>query len=210
MIWLDWIIVAIVGYNVVTGLFSGFLRSLINLVALVVAYLLTPVVKGPLAAIVQATFGLQDYLAVPLGAFLAWTLVYVAISAAGMILSKIVNMTPLMIVDRLGGAAFGLFISALLILLPLAAVQSLPFIKSIPALQQTLKTSKVVTALQPAIGFVETTAGPMILNYWLKPGDQKDMKQSLPGAKPSTTPGTKPSVKPGPGQPSVKPTPGKK
>ncbi|MEZ0374874.1 MAG: CvpA family protein, partial [Candidatus Sericytochromatia bacterium] len=104
MIWLDWIIVAIVGYNVVTGLFSGFLRSLINLVALVVAYLLTPVVKGPLAAIVQASFGLQDYLAVPLGAFLAWTLVYVAISAAGMILSKIVNMTPLMIVDRLGGA----------------------------------------------------------------------------------------------------------
>lgn len=202
MIWLDWLIIAIVAYNVVSGLFAGFLRSLINLAALVLAYLFTPMVKGPLAMIVQGVFTLPDYLALPLGAFLAWTLIYVVISAIGIIISKIVNMTPLMIVDRAGGAAFGLFVSALLILLPLAAIQSLPFIQSIPPLQQTLKASVTVTALQPVVGFVRTTAGPAILNYWFKPGDQKDMKQSLPAAKPSASPGANPSTKP-----TAKPTP---
>lgn len=203
MIWLDWLILAIVGYNVVTGLFSGFLRSLISLVALILAYLLTPVLKGPVSAIVGATFQLSEALALPLGTFLTWTLIFVVISAIGMIVSKMVNMTPLALVDRAGGAAFGLFVSALLILLPLAAIQSLPFLKQVPALQQTLKSSMMVTTLQPAIGFVQTTAGPAILNYWLKSDDQKDMKQSLPQATPK--PGTKPTAKP-PAKPTTKPT----
>lgn len=200
MIWLDWLIVAIVGYNLVSGLFAGFLRSLVNLAALVVAYLLTPIVKGPLAALVQSNFHLADAVALPLGAFLAWTLVYVIISLLGMILSKVINMTPLAILDRLGGAAFGLFVSALLILLPLAAIQALPFAKSIPALQQTLHESRVVTALAPAIAFTRTTAGPMILNYWFKSGDQHDMKQSLPTPA-SPRPGASPARSSAPARP---------
>lgn len=195
MIWLDWLIIAIVGYNVVTGLFSGFLRSLINLVALILAYLLTPVLKGPISAIVGATFQLPEALALPLGTFLTWTLIFVVISAVGMIASKVVNMTPLALVDRAGGAAFGLFVSALLILLPLAAIQSLPFLQQVPPLQQTLKSSMMVSALQPVTSFVQTTAGPAILNYWLKSGDQQDMKQSLPKATPK--PAAKPSAKAG-------------
>ncbi len=195
MIWLDWLIIAIVGYNVVTGLFSGFLRSLINLVALILAYLLTPVLKGPISAIVGATFQLPEALALPLGTFLTWTLIFVVISAVGMIASKVVNMTPLALVDRAGGAAFGLFVSALLILLPLAAIQSLPFLQQVPPLQQTLKSSMMVSALQPATSFVQTTAGPAILNYWLKSGDKQDMKQSLPKATPKPT--GKPAAKAG-------------
>ncbi|PKL75418.1 MAG: hypothetical protein CVV27_15465 [Candidatus Melainabacteria bacterium HGW-Melainabacteria-1] len=210
MIWLDWLIIALLAYNIVSGLFSGFLRSLVNLVALVASYLLTPYVKGPLAALAQATFQLPDYLALPLGTFLAWTLIYVVISGLGMLVSKFINMTPLMLVDRLAGAAFGLLISALLILVPLAAVQPLPFLSTMPALQQTLKASMMVQALQPAIGFVRTTAGPAIVNYWLKQGDQQDMRQSAPksSATPSATPnkpGAKPGAKPGT-QPTAKPT----
>lgn len=199
MIWLDWLIVAIVGYNLVTGLFSGFLRSLVNLIALVVAYLLTPVVKGPMAALLHSSAQVPDAVAIPLGAFLAWTLVYVIVSVIGMIFSKMVNMTPLAILDRIGGAAFGLFVSALLILLPLAAIQAIPFINSLPPLQQTLKASKVVTVLQPAIGFTRTTVGPAILDYWFKSGDQAKMKTGTPAANPSPAPakpGAKPTAKP--------------
>lgn len=201
MIWLDWLIVAIVGYNLVTGLFSGFLRSLVNLIALVVAYLLTPVVKGPLAALLHGSAQVPDAVAIPLGAFLAWTLVYVIVSMLGMIFSKMVNMTPLAILDRIGGAAFGLFVSALLILLPLAAIQAIPFINSLPPLQQTLKASKVVTALQPAIGFTRATVGPAILDYWFKSSDQAKMKTGTPAAQPS--PGATPG--PVPAKPGAKP-----
>lgn len=199
MMWLDWLILAIVAYNVVSGLFAGFLRSLINLVALVVAYLLTPVVKVPLSAVVQSSLQLPAPLALPLGSFLAFTLVYVAISLLGMILSKVINMTPLAIVDRIGGAAFGLFVSALLILVPLAGIRSLPYVQSITPLQQILKSSQMVTLLQPAVGFVQVTAGPAILNYWFKSSDQKAMSEhgTQPSAKPGTSPGTKPGTKPG-------------
>lgn len=199
MIWLDWLILAIVGYNLVTGLFSGFLRSLINLVALVASYLLTPVLKGPVTGIVQASFGLPEYLALPLGTFLTWTGIFVLISFAGMMFSKAVNMTPLAIVDRLAGAAFGLFVSALLVLVPLAAIQALPFAKSIVPLQQTLKASTMVTALQPAVSFVQFTAGPAIVNYWLGQTDQAQMRKSLPQPKPTAQPGARAGQRSGAG-----------
>lgn len=129
MIWLDWLILGIVTYNLVTGLMSGLLRSLINLAALIAAYLLTPLLKGMLVAILQLTLMLPDYLALPLGTSLTWMLIYLVISAVGLTLVKMLHKTPLKLVDRLGGAAFGLLISALLILLPLAAIRSLPFCK---------------------------------------------------------------------------------
>ena len=87
--------------------------------------------------------------------------------------------------------AFGLLVSGVLVLVPLAAVQSLPMLKSVPQVQQTLQKSMTVKALKPAIAFVQSTAGPAIVNYWLKSGDQKDMKQSLPAAKSTAKPAAK-------------------
>jgi uncharacterized membrane protein required for colicin V production len=199
MIWLDWLILGILGYNVVSGLFSGFFRSLINLVALVAAYLLTPVLKGFLAVLVQTSFQMPPYLALPLGTFLAWTLIYVVISVVGLIVSKLVNMTPLMLVDRLAGVGFGLLVSAILILVPLAGIQSLPFLQKLQPLQQTLKSSMMVQILQPGVSFVQSTAGPAILNYWFKSQDQNTMKQAVPSASPSAakTP-ARPSARPVP------------
>lgn len=194
MIWLDWLIILIVGYNVASGLFSGFIRSLVNFVALIAAYLLTPMAKGPVAQLVQALFQLPDYLALPLGSSLAWMLVYVVISAIGMAIAKFVNKTPLMVVDRFLGVSFGLLVSAILVLVPLAAVQSIPLLKSVPPVQQTLNASMMVKALKPAIAFVQSSAGPAIVNYWLKSGDQKDMKQSMPAPQKSMSPAKKSSL----------------
>lgn len=208
-IWLDWAIVAIVIYNLGAGLFTGLLRSLINLAALATAYVMTPVAKGPVTQILQSLTEMPPYLAVPLGATLAWAGIYVIISSAGLIWAKIVDKTPLKILDRLGGVALGLFVSSLLILLPLTAVRSLPFLQKIPALKEALAQSQLLPLLNPALQVVETTVGPMILNYWVKHPEQQELEKSLPqnqatphpqagshaSSKPTTKPSTKPSAK---------------
>lgn len=185
MIWLDWFILVLLAYNLISGLFSGLVRSLVNLVALIGAFLLTPILKAPLTAIVQSIFELPAAIALPLGTSLTWTGIYVVISAAGLIWAKALSKTPLKWVDRLGGLAFGLFISALLILLPLALVESVPLLQKVKPLQMTLDKSVIVPYLAPAVRFVRLSAGPTLVNYWLKERDQTRMQESLPSASPS-------------------------
>ncbi len=182
MIWIDWLILVLIAYNLISGLFSGLIRSLVNLVALLAAFLLTPVLKAPLTAIVQSIFELPTAIALPLGTSLTWTAIYVVISVAGLIWAKALSKTPLKWVDRLGGAVFGLLISALLILIPLAVIESLPVLQKVKPLQSTLESSVVVPYLEPAVHFVRLSAGPALVNYWMKDRDQARMQESLPKA----------------------------
>jgi uncharacterized membrane protein required for colicin V production len=189
---IDWGILALVVYNTVSGLFSGLWRSLTNLAALVCAFLLTPVLKPIVIDLVANLFQLNPYLSIPLGTSLTWTGIYVVISFAGLVWSKILSKTPLRIVDRLGGLALGLVISALLILVPLAAIRSLPFLSTYQPVQKALSASVIVPMLNPAVEFVRVTVGPGVLNYWLKQQEQKEMQAPAPSAKPGTKPNAPP------------------
>lgn len=191
---IDWGILALVLYNSVSGLFSGLWRSLTNLAALVCAFLLTPVLKPLVIDLVANLFQLNPYLAIPLGTSLTWTGVYVAISFIGLVWSKILSKTPLRIVDRIGGLALGLLISALLVLVPLAAIRSLPLLSSYQPVQQALSRSVIVPMLNPAVEFVRFTVGPSVLDYWLKQQEQKQMQAPAASAKP-TKPQTPPAAK---------------
>lgn len=193
MIWLDWLILAILAYNLIGGLMNGLLRSLVNLAALVGAYLLTPLLKPVMIALIGNIFGLEEMLAVPIGLGLTWTVIYLAISLTGAYIGKMVNKTPLQVVDRIGGAAFGLFISGILILLPLAAVQAIPLLRDMPPVKQTLAKSICLPVVNPLIKGLQTTVGPAVVNYWLQ-GDQKKMQKPLqkPPAPPAKQPGTPP------------------
>jgi len=189
MIWIDWLILAILAYNVGSGLFTGLLRSLVNLVALITAYLLTPVLKLPLSQLLQANLlELPAYLALPLSTALTWTGIYVLISGMGLFFAKTMDQTLLKPVDRLGGAALGLFVASLLILLPLTAVRALPFLQKMPAVQETLGKSMLVPMLNPAVELVQHSLGPAVLNYWLKPKEQERMEDTLPASQPSASP----------------------
>jgi membrane protein required for colicin V production len=168
MIWLDWLILAILAYNLIGGLMNGLLRSLVNLAALIGAYLLTPFLKPVMIGLVGSVFGLEEILAVPIGVGLTWTAIYLGISLVGSVIGKMVNKTPLKFVDRAGGAVFGLFISSILILVPLAAVQSIPLLRDMKPVQETLAKSLCMPVLSPFVTIVKTTVGPAIVDYWLK------------------------------------------
>lgn len=192
---IDWGILVLVLYNTVSGLFSGLWRSLTNLAALVCAFLLTPLLKPLVIDLVANLFQLNPYLSIPLGTSLTWTGIYVAISFAGLVWSKILSKTPLRIVDRLGGLALGLLISALLILVPLAAIRSLPFLNTYQPVQQALSASVIIPKLNPAVEFVQMTVGPTVLDYWLKQKEQKQMQAPPPpSAKPKPPASPKPRL----------------
>lgn len=185
MIWLDWLIIGLAVYNVGSGLLTGLLRSLINVAALVTAYLLTPVLKLPVSQFLQTFLELPPYLTLPLSTALTWGGVYVTISALGLIFAKTMDQTLLKPVDRLGGALLGLGMSALLILLPLSALNALPFVQKMPAIEDTLARSLLVPVLMPAVKLAEQTVGPWVLDYWLKQREQDRMEQTLPATGPS-------------------------
>jgi membrane protein required for colicin V production len=197
MLWIDWLILAIIAYNLIGGLFNGLLRSLVNLAALIGAYLLTPVLKPVLITTVGLMFGLPELLAVPIGMSLTWMSIYVVISLIGAFMGRMVNGTPLKWVDRIGGAAFGLLLSAILILFPLAAVASIPLLREFPAVEQTLARSRCVPFLRPLVSLVQTTVGPAIVGYWLQQDQQRLQPKPTPSSSPQPrTPGHK-SPKPG-------------
>ncbi|PIQ28145.1 hypothetical protein COW36_05095 [bacterium (Candidatus Blackallbacteria) CG17_big_fil_post_rev_8_21_14_2_50_48_46] len=185
MIWLDWLILAILAYNLIGGLMNGLLRSLVNLAALLGAYLLTPFLKPLMIVMIGNIFGLEEMLAVPLGVGFTWTVIYLAISLTGAFIGRMISKTPLKLVDRVGGAAFGLLISSILILLPLAAVQSIPLLREMKPVQETLAKSLCMPLLNPLVKTVQISVGPMVVNYWLA----KEKKQSPPAQKPVQKPG---------------------
>lgn len=193
MIWIDWLFILLVVYNLGSGLITGLMRSLINLAALITAYLLTPIVKIPVIQLVQNLFDLPLTLALPVGTVLSWTGVYVLISAMGIVVAKTMDKTPVKILDRLGGALFGCLISALMIFVPLMAVRALPFLKKIPALERTLNESHLIPILNPILTRLENSLGPIILDYWVKTTEQNKL-QSETAPKPGST--SKPGIKP--------------
>ncbi len=184
---IDWAILILVIYNAVSGLFSGLWRSLTNLAALVCAFLLTPILKGPVTSLIESMFEIPAYLALPVGTSLTWTLIYVVISILGLIWMKTLEKTPLKIVDRLGGLLLGLFISAAIVLVPLAAIDAFPILKKAEPVQKTLAASTFIPMLNPAVDYIRLVAGPAVWNYWLESQN-----------KPETTPSPESSVSPSP------------
>lgn len=189
MNWLDFLIIGIFCYNLAVGLFNGLLRSLFNLAAMIGAYLLTPLLKPVTIALIETLFFKgEHFLAVPLGISLAWTCIYLTISMVGVVVSKIVNKTPVVIFDRLAGFGFGFIISLGLVMLPLAAVEAIPMVRQLPAVEQTLKGSLILPVFKPAEGLIKNYLGPMVLKFWLTK-EQAEIQKMTP--KPSPKPSGK-------------------
>lgn len=169
MNFLDWLILGLVTYNLVSGLMSGLLRALLNLVAMVGAYLCLPFVKPRLSQLLVSQLTMPETLAFPVSGFLGWGLIYVILSAVGLAVIKSLDKTPLKPLDRLLGGAFGLSLAALIILIPLTVVQALPFVREWPPVENALSNSLLVPQIQPVIRGVETQVGGWVRQWWENP-----------------------------------------
>lgn len=150
---LDAISVLILAYNVLRGLSTGLLRSAVNLLAVAAATFLV-LFGPPWLAGWTARLPISGPLGELVRPAIAWVLVFVAVSAVGLSLRRLLKagQSPILtLIDRLGGAMLGLCVGTLLVALPLVMLGSLPLIQQLPQVQSALGNSVVATALAPLL-----------------------------------------------------------
>lgn len=112
MNWLDFVLLAIIVMTMIVGIFKGFVRQVIGLVAVVAGLVLAVVYYEQTAGVFMAF--VKNRL---VSNFLGFLLIFVVVLVAGAILGHLVTKAmvgPLAVINRLFGAVFGL-IKAVLI-----------------------------------------------------------------------------------------------
>ena len=132
--WVDWTLLAVLALSVVVGLWRGLVFELMSLVGWVVAYVAAQLFSPQLAAhLPSGMLGLPGS-ALSLGAGFALTFIGVLIawSLLARLLRLLIHATPLTLVDRSLGAAFGLVRGAVLLLALATVVAFTPAVRSQP------------------------------------------------------------------------------
>lgn len=111
MTWLDWVLLVLLAVSIVSGLMRGLMKTIFDLVGLVVGVLLAGRFYAVLAP--KLTFIPQENLA-KIAAFVIIAAVIMVIAGIlGSILKKVVSQLSFGWLDRLGGAVLGLALSAI-------------------------------------------------------------------------------------------------
>lgn len=129
--WVDWTLLAVLGLSVVVGLWRGLVFELMSLVGWVVAYVAAQLYSAQVAP--HLPIGLPGS-ALNLGA--GFALVFIGVLIGWTLLARLVRLlvhaTPLTLVDRSLGAAFGLVRGAVLLLATATLVTLTPAAQSQP------------------------------------------------------------------------------
>lgn len=110
MIWLDWVLLVLLAFSIVSGLMRGLMKTVFDLVGLVVGVLLAGRYYGAVAPMLS--FIPQENLA-KIAAFAIIAAVIMLIAGIlGSIFKKVVSQLSFGWLDRLGGAVLGVALSA--------------------------------------------------------------------------------------------------
>lgn len=129
--WVDWTLLAVLVLSVVVGLWRGLVFELMSLVGWVVAYVVAQLYSPDVAAwLPLGTPGSAlnqgaGFAATFLGVLILWTL-------AARLLRLVIHATPLTLIDRILGAAFGLMRGAVLLLALATVVAFTPAARAQP------------------------------------------------------------------------------
>ena len=147
---IDLVALAVLGYNLLRGVTSGLIRTLTSFLAVAaggfLAWWRPDLFHGLLAPL-----GFPPIATSALSPMATWLVVFLAINGAGIALKAVVSHTPLVWVDRAGGALLGLVTGLVIILTPLLVVSSIPLLQHIPAVQAQLEGSWVARVVTPAV-----------------------------------------------------------
>lgn len=166
MNWIDITILVILIYNIWVGFSNGLIRSLFGMVALISAYFLAPLGKPVALNIVSSSLHWDKVIMEPIALGLSWIIIYLVISLTGTIIWKLVSKTPLKLIDKIGGVLLGLFISSIIIMVPVITIETLPITQNMPQVNAEIKKSKILPVLKPSKTLIEFTFKGLLLNYW--------------------------------------------
>ena len=147
---IDLVALGVLGYNLLRGVTSGLIRTLMSFLAVAAGGFLAwwnpDLFQG-----VLAPMGLPPIVSSALSPMATWLVVFLAINGAGIALKMVVSHTPLVWVDRAGGALLGGVTGLLIVLTPLAIISSVPLLQHIPAIQAQLEHSWLARVVAPVV-----------------------------------------------------------
>lgn len=146
---IDVFIVIVFAYNIVVGLSNGFLKSLFGIGTFVLATFLSPFFQSTTTKWVENYIQGQQELAKILGLGLSWFIIYILLSLAAAAIIKGMNKTPLKIFDRIAGILVGLFMSIVIVVLPLLILSAIPVLKDVPQIKEPLSRSVLLPLFSP-------------------------------------------------------------
>ena len=129
MNWLDIVILCLVGFGLIKGLFDGVIKQVVAVVALIIGIYLCSGVANRLCDYLMLLEWFPQEAVLWTSYFLGFFLIVGIILLAGRIVHRIVNATPLSILNHLIGGLIGMalmavFISAILNIIALVDIQS--------------------------------------------------------------------------------------
>ncbi|MGE4350203.1 MAG: CvpA family protein [Candidatus Berkiella sp.] len=105
--WPDILILAVIIFSILIGLFRGFIKESISLVTWISAIVLAIVFSGPFSSIL--TFTKEPFIRTIAAFFIIFILTVLVGSIINFFVGKLVRSTPFSSPDRVLGGAFGLF-----------------------------------------------------------------------------------------------------
>lgn len=123
MNWLDIVLLCLAGIGFMKGLFDGMIKQVVSLIALVVAIFFCGKVAGLLAVYLAAGgYLLPEWVAI--GSYvLAFVLLFGVAVLGGVLITRIIDVTPLGILNHLGGGLLGLVFMVLFCSLSLNLIE---------------------------------------------------------------------------------------
>ena len=162
MLWIDWVIALVLGYGLLTGWLHGLVRTLLNLVALVAAVILGPVVRPFALAIINVLISGDPLVKAWCASAVAYAAIYLGLSVLGIIWSRFLAKGVIRTSDKVAGLVLGGIVSATLLAVPLALVQAVPALAKIGVVQRTMHDSKLLPLIRPATPLIRQAAASML------------------------------------------------
>lgn len=111
MNWLDLIIILCIGIGVIKGLFDGFVKQVISLIALVLSVLFAGYLASSLQGFIGGLELVPDYLCYPLSYVLSFVLIFGLMGLLGRFLQQAIEWSFLGCMNNLAGGFVGMLIS---------------------------------------------------------------------------------------------------
>ncbi len=111
MNWLDLIIIICIGVAVIKGLFDGFIKQVVSLIALALGILFAGGIAGILQPYAEKLSFIPSYLTYPVCYIVSFILIFIVMGLLSRLLEKIWNYTPFGCLNNLAGGFIGAVIS---------------------------------------------------------------------------------------------------
>lgn len=146
---IDIFIVLVFGYNIVFGITQGLLKSLFGIGSFVLATILAPFFQNTVTELIKNNFTGNQEITKILGLGFSWFIIYIILNLGATVIIKGMEKTPLKILDRMAGVSLGLFMSLLIVVVPVLIIKAIPIVRDIPQVNHSLNKTVLLPLFYP-------------------------------------------------------------